>query len=433
MNIYEYDQLSREDLRRLCVRNPLREPALEETCEEIFREVEAHGDEAVRAFTRRFDGVELSEFRVQAKDFQDAVEGLSPEVTGALQQAAGNIRKFHSAQSVTEEPVVVQEGVTCWRAARAISGVGIYVPGGTAVMPSTVLMLGIPAKLAGCQKVLLCTPPRKDGSVPPVVLAAAQIAGIRQVYRVGGAQAVAAMAVGTETIPKVEKILGPGNRYVQTAKLLAAFRGVSVDMVAGPTEVLIIADQSASPRQVAADLIAQAEHGADSRAILVTTSSELLAATVSALDSQLEDLPRRELARESLDRSFALRVSSLEKAFDFGNRYAPEHLVLALESPREWLGCVQSAGSVFVGHWSPEVAGDYASGTNHTLPTSGTARSVSGVSMDSFVKKITFQELTATGLEGLAPTLETLAREENLEGHARAVRFRLEGKPGAES
>jgi histidinol dehydrogenase len=433
MRIYECDQLTREDLRRLCVRNPLRETRFVEACEEIFRAIEERGDEAVREFSKRFDGVDISEFRVQAKEFQEASEGLAPDVGEALQHAAANIRKFHSAQSLAEEPVVVQEGVTCWRAARAISGVGIYVPGGTAVMPSTVLMLGIPAKLAGCQKVLLCTPPRPDGTVSPLVLAAAQIAGIRHVYRVGGAQAVAAMALGTETIPKVEKILGPGNRYVQTAKLLASLRGVSIDMVAGPTEVLVIADGSACPRHVAADLIAQAEHGADSRAILVTTSSEVLTATLAELDSQLEDLPRRQPAREALERSFALRVSSLEEALDFSNRYAPEHLLLALGDPREWLGRVQSAGSVFVGHWSPEVAGDYASGTNHTLPTSGTARSVSGVSMDSFVKKITFQELTPKGLDALAPTLETLAREEGLEGHARAVRCRLDEASGAAS
>ena len=287
-------------------------------------------------------------------------------------------------------------------------------------------MLGLPAKLARCQKVLLCVPPDSDGNVPPVVLAAAQLAGVRQVFKVGGAQAIAAMALGTETIPRVDKILGPGNRYVQTAKLLATFHGVSIDMVAGPSEVLVIADEEASPRVLAGDLISQAEHGPDSQVVLVTTSEPLIEATLSEVDRQLQDLPRNELARKSLEQSFALLVPSFESAFDFSNRYAPEHLILNIPEARDWLGHVHNAGSVFVGRLTPEVAGDYGSGTNHTLPTSGMARSVSGVSMDSFVKKITFQELSEDGLRTLAKTLLTLAGEEGLEGHARAVRYRLE-------
>ncbi|MEJ2082075.1 MAG: histidinol dehydrogenase, partial [Acidobacteriota bacterium] len=272
----------------------------------------------------------------------------------------------------------------------------------------------------------LCVPPTPDGSVSPVVLAAAQVAGVRQVFKVGGAQAIAAMALGTDTVPRVDKILGPGNRYVQTAKLLATFHGVSIDMVAGPSEVLVIADPEASPRVLASDLISQAEHGPDSQVVLVTTSAPLIEATLSEVARQLEDLSRGELAKKSLDQSFALIVPSFEAAFDFSNRYAPEHLILNIPEARDWLGHVHNAGSVFVGRMTPEVAGDYASGTNHTLPTSGMARSVSGVSMDSFVKKVTFQELSEEGLKSLAGTLQTLANVEHLEGHSRAVQYRIE-------
>ena len=426
MKVYRFEELSRQDLRTISSRNPVRDPELLETCRQIFEAVADRGDEAVREFTRRFDGIDLADYRVHAKEFQESVENVSPKVLEALKHANSNIRKFHAAQTLTEGPVAVQDGVNCWRAARAISSVGLYVPGGTAVLPSTVLMLGVPAKLARCQKTLLCVPPGPDGSISPVVLAAAQVAGVRQVFKVGGAQAVAAMAIGTETVPRVDKILGPGNRYVQTAKLLATFYGVSIDMVAGPSEVLVIADEEASPRVLASDLISQAEHGADSQVVLVSTSEELIKATLAEVERQLEDLSRAELARRSLEQSFALLVPSFEAAFDFSNRYAPEHLILNISEARDWLGHVHSAGSVFVGRLTPEVAGDYASGTNHTLPTSGTARSVSGVSMDSFVKKITFQELSEEGLRTLSETLQTLASEEDLDGHARAVRYRLE-------
>lgn len=426
MKIYRYEELSRQDLRKLCRRNPVQDPQLLQVCREIFEAVAERGDDAVREFTLRFDGVDLTDYRVHAKEFQTAMEEVSSEVIDALKRAASNIRKFHSAQTLTEGPVAVQDGVNCWRAARAISSVGLYVPAGSAVLPSTVLMLGVPAKLARCQKTLLCVPPDRNGNVSPVILAAAQIAGVRQVFKVGGAQAVAAMALGTDTVPRVDKILGPGNRYVQTAKLLATFYGVSIDMVAGPSEVLVIADAEASPRVLASDLISQAEHGPDSQVVLVTTSATLIEETLTEITRQLEDLSRSELAKQSLDQSFALLVPSFEAAFDFSNRYAPEHLILNIPEARDWLGHVHNAGSVFVGRLTPEVAGDYASGTNHTLPTSGMARSVSGVSMDSFVKKITFQELSEDGLRTLSGTLETLANVEHLDGHCRAVRYRLE-------
>lgn len=426
MKTYVLADLSREEIGRLCRRNPVYDPDLYAICQEIFDRVAKDGDEAIREYTQRYDGTDIGNCRVSPEEFQESRGKVSSEVVGALERAIRNIRTFHGAQSLSETPVEVQQGVTCWRAARPINPIGLYVPGGTAVLPSTVLMLGVPAKLAGCSRVVLCVPPRSDGSVEPVVLVAAQLSGIRQVFKVGGAQAIAAMALGTATVPKVEKILGPGSRVVQTAKLLATFYGVSIDMVAGPSEVLVIADESASPRIVAGDLISQAEHGTDSQVVLVSTAPDLVDAVAEEVKRQLKDLPRNSLAEKSLELSYAAVASSLDEAFDFSNRYAPEHLILSIKNARQWVGRVESAGSVFVGAWSPEVAGDYASGTNHTLPTSGMARSVSGVSLESFIKKITFQELTRRGLSELASTLEILAKLESLEGHARAVRFRLE-------
>lgn len=430
LKVYKYSELSDAALQELCRRNPLEDEEILAVCREIFESVRNEGDAAVRRYTRRFDGVELEELRVDPRQLQEAVASIPETVQQALREAAANIRKFHSAQLVGEDPVQVADGVTCWRAVRAINAVGLYVPAGTAPLPSTVLMLGIPAKLAGCRKILLCVPPQLDGTVSTVVLAAAQLAGIRHVFRVGGAQAVAAMALGTESIPRVDKIFGPGNRYVQTAKLLATHYGVAIDMIAGPSEVLVIADAAAPARVVAADLLSQAEHGADSQAVLVTNAPELVEAVQEELARQLSDLPRRDLAESALRQSFALLVDDFEQAFAFSNLYAPEHLIINLMEPRDWLSRVESAGSVFVGTWTPEVAGDYASGTNHTLPTSGLARVMSGVSMESFVKRITFQELQRSGLQKLAPTLTTLAEVEGLEGHARAVRYRLEESQG---
>jgi len=425
MKSYRLEELSPEGLEELCRRNPVADPERMETCRTIFDDVSRLGDEAVGKYTRRFDGVDLSEHRVSRQEFSQAAEGISNLAVKALERAAQNIQTFHASQQVSEGPVKVEPGVRCWRENRAIDSVGLYVPGGNAVLPSTVLMLGIPARLAGCREICLCVPPRKDGSVSPEVLVAAQITGISQVFKIGGAQAIAALALGTETVPKVDKIVGPGNRWVQTAKLLAVLEGVAIDMVAGPTEVLVVADDFSSPELIASDLIAQAEHGGDSRAILVSTSKEILEEVSQKVDSQVQDLPRRDFAVEALAGSFFIQVPSMKEAFEFVNRYAPEHLILHLEGPEKWVEKVQSAGSVFLGPWSPEVAGDYASGTNHTLPTSGLARAFSGVSLDTFVKKITFQELTEKGLLELAPTLETLAALEGLEGHGRAVRARI--------
>ncbi len=425
MKSYRLEELSPEGLEELCRRNPVADPEKMETCRTIFDDVSRLGDEAVGKYTRRFDGVDLPEHRVSRQEFSQAAEGISKLAAKALERAAQNIQTFHASQQVSEGLVKVEPGVRCWRENRAIDSVGLYVPGGNAVLPSTVLMLGIPARLAGCREICLCVPPRKDGSVSPEVLVAVQITGISKVFKIGGAQAIAALALGTETVPKVDKIVGPGNRWVQTAKLLAVLEGVAIDMVAGPTEVLVVADASASPELIASDLISQAEHGGESRAILVSTSKKILEEVSQKVESQVQDLPRRDFAVEALAGSFSIQVPSMEEAFEFVNRYAPEHLIMHLEGPEKWVEKVQSAGSVFLGPWSPEVAGDYASGTNHTLPTSGLARAFSGVSLDTFVKKITFQELTQKGLRELAPTLETLAALEGLEGHGRAIRARL--------
>ncbi|RPI29173.1 MAG: histidinol dehydrogenase [Acidobacteria bacterium] len=431
MEQYRLADLTAPDVRKLCQRNPLEDESILETCRLVFKDVRSRGDQAVREYTARFDRVELSQFEVTPEEWQSAEQSLDPSVVCSLEKAASNISKFHAEQLGKSEEVQVQEGVLCWRERRPIDPVGLYIPGGNAVLPSSVLMLGIPAKLAGCETVLLCVPPRSDGSVAPEVLVAAAIAGVGRVFKIGGAQAVAAMALGTETVPAVAKILGPGNRWVQTAKLLGMFHGVAIDMVAGPSEVLVVADAAADPRLVASDLIAQAEHGSDSQAILVSTSEATITETLREVERQLADLPRREYAGHALNASYAILTENLDQAFEFSNSYAPEHLILHLSEPRRHLGQIRSAGSVFLGPWSPEVAGDYASGTNHTLPTSGLARSFSGVSVDSFLKKMTVQELSQEGLSGLRPVLETLASVEGLEGHRRAVEMRFE-KAGRE-
>ncbi len=429
MEQYKLADLTADDIRKLCQRNPLEDPSILETCRQVFSDVACRGDEAVREYTARFDGVELKDFEVGTKEWESGRRRVSREVAGSLERAASNIRRFHAEQLGKTGQVEVAEGVTCWRERRPIDPVGLYIPGGNAVLPSSVLMLGVPAQLAGCKTVVLCVPPRKDGSVAPEVLVAAELAGVARVFKIGGAQAIAAMTLGTRTVPSAAKILGPGNRWVQTAKLLAMFYGVSIDMVAGPSEVLVIADETADPQLIASDLIAQAEHGSDSQAILVSTAEKTIEASVREVTQQLRDLPRREYAGQALDRSYAVLTQNLEQAFDFSNRYAPEHLILHLADAGRYLPLVQSAGSVFLGPWSPEVAGDYASGTNHTLPTSGLARSFSGVSVDSFLKKITVQELSREGLAALRPVLETLASVEGLEGHRRAVEKRFLDSP----
>lgn len=428
MKSYRLCDLSEKQISNLCQRNPGSDPYIMQTCEDIFQNVESRGDEAIREYTKRFDEVDISQSKVSDEEFSAAESKVSMRFRTALEHAARNIRKFHMAQQVDEKPVEVESGIRCWRENRAIDSVGLYIPGGNAVLPSTVLMLGIPAQIAGCKRIALCVPPQKDCTVTAEVLVAARIVGIREVFKIGGAQAIAALATGTETIAGVDKILGPGNRWVQAAKLLATLRGVAIEMVAGPSEVLVVADESAKSEWVACDLVSQAEHGVDSRVILATTSRQLLEEVGQLVWRFIEDLPLRDLAEQSLKESFNLLVSSLDEALVFANQYAPEHLILQVNNSEQWVSRVQNAGSVFLGSWSPEVAGDYASGTNHTLPTSGLAKAYSGVSVDTFVKRITFQEITPKGLKGLAPTLEALAEMEGLEGHRRAVKIREESQ-----
>ncbi len=424
MKRYRLADLSQVEVEQLCQRNPLHDPEAFETCRLIFTAVEREGDAALRRWTHQLDSVWIDDFRVAGQEFDQACQTVEGRTLESLQQAADNIRLFHSRQQAPRQKVEVQPGVTCWRESRAIEKVGLYIPGGTAVLPSSVLMLGIPARLAGCRQISVCVPPRPDGTVAAEVLAAARMVGLNRIFKIGGAQAIAAMALGTESVPRVDKIFGPGNRWVQAAKRLAFRYGTAIDLPAGPSEVLVVADAKAHPGFVAADLISQAEHGSDSQSVLVTDSAEVVTKVELELARQLDDLPRRNLASQSLQQSYSIRTADLEGAIGFANRYAPEHLILNVENAHVWAEKIESAGSVFLGPWSPEVAGDYASGTNHTLPTSGAARAFSGVSLDSFVKKITFQELTPQGLSLLAPALQQLATIEGLEGHRRAVTVR---------
>jgi histidinol dehydrogenase len=429
MRIIDYNALSQPGVNALCDRNPVSDPEILEVCQKIFDKVRTEGDAAIRDFTLQFDGIEINNLRVSRQDINEASTYLSAGDLEALKHAAANIGRFHQAQYRHEPQVQVEKGITCWREGRAIENVGLYIPAGTAPLPSTVLMLAIPARLAGCKRVVLCSPPQENGSVDPAILSAAQVAGVQEIYAAGGAQAVAALTFGTESVPRVHKIFGPGNRYVQTAKFLATSHGLSIDAIAGPSEVLVIADEEAEPGLIASDLLSQAEHDPDSQALLVTTSGALVESVVEAVKRQLAKLQRRKIAQQALAQSFLLKVPSLELAFQFSNQFAPEHLILHLRDAANWTKAVSAAGSVFVGAWAPEVAGDYASGTNHVLPTSGTAASTSGVSLDSFSTRISFQELTCEGFRKLSPTLETLAELEELQGHREAVRVRLAYKP----
>ncbi|MFT5142990.1 MAG: histidinol dehydrogenase [Thalassolituus oleivorans] len=403
--------------------------ALEDAVEAIrplVEEVARRGDEAVRNLTQRFDGVELDALQVSDQDIAAAASLVSDELKEAIRTAITNLETFHKPQLEPTRRIETTPGVTCWRKSIPNQSVGLYVPGGTAPLFSTVLMLGVPARVAGCPNIILCTPPRHDGSVHPAILFAAAEVGIRTIFRVGGPQAIAAMTYGTETIPKVDKILGPGNQYVTAAKQWAALLGVGVDMPAGPSEVAILADHSADPAFVAADMLSQAEHGPDSQVFVVVTDPALAEPIQAHLDEQLAELPRADVARLALGNSVLAVVEDREEALDLINFYAPEHLILAVADPGTAANGVVHAGSVFLGHMTPESAGDYASGTNHTLPTGGAARAFSGVSVDSFVRKTTFQEITEEGLRRLGPTVALMASAEDLDGHALAVTRRLE-------
>lgn len=392
----------------------------------ILEAVRMEGDTALRRLGEQYDGFAPEILEVSSEESALAGQNLPSDLKAAIQQAYDNIRRFHETQWEKEQRIETMPGVVCWRKSVAIGRVGLYIPGGTAPLFSTVLMLGIPAQIAGCQEIVLCTPPQGDGLVHPAVLFAAGLCGISRIFKIGGAQAIAAMAYGTQSVPRVWKIFGPGNTWVTTAKQLVSLDGVAIDMPAGPSEVCIVADSTANPRFVAADLLSQAEHGADSQVLLISDTEKLINEVKGALEIQLNQLPRHDFARQSLLNSHAILVKDLHEALAWSNAYAPEHLILAVENPESWAAQVTDAGSVFLGHFTPESAGDYASGTNHTLPTGGYARAYAGVSLDSFLKKITFQQITHAGLSQIAPTIMTMAKAEGLEAHARAVEIRID-------
>ncbi len=392
---------------------------------QIFAEVQQDGDTALKKYTLLFDKVELDTFKVDSELITQASRSIKKSLKEAIQLAKANIEKFHTAQKETVNIIETMPGVNCWRESRPIEKVGIYIPGGTAPLFSTVLMLGIPAKLAGCKEIILCTPPDENGNINPAILYAAHLVGIKSIFSVGGIQAIAALTFGTQTIPKVDKLFGPGNPYVTAAKQMAQNYGLAIDMPAGPSEVLIIADKTANPAFVAADLLSQAEHGIDSQVILVSDDESIVSQTIVQLNYQADVLPRKDIVERALVHSKAIVFKNIADCLEFSNLYAPEHLILAVDNARNLIVDVSQAGSVFLGNYSCESAGDYASGTNHTLPTNGYARNYSGVSLDSFVKKITFQELTAQGIQNIGPAIELMAQAEQLMAHKNAVSIRL--------
>lgn len=417
-----------QDWAGLLQRPALDDKALEAKVQFVLDAVKQEGDAAVLRFTQEFDGIALSgeDKLVNEAEIAAAMALLPSELKQAIEQAAKNIRLFH--QSQVSEPVMVETmpGVKCWRKSVGIERVGLYIPGGSAPLFSTILMLGIPAQIAGCKDVILCSPPDKTGGLHPAILFAAQLVGIQKIYKIGGVQAIAAMAFGTQSIPKVSKIFGPGNQYVTCAKRLVQQEGIAIDMPAGPSEVCVLADNTANPAFVAADLLSQAEHGADSQVLLVTTSLDLANTVEQELNVQLNKLSRKDLAIKSLDNSTCILIETMEQGLALVNAYAAEHLIIATTQPELLAEQVVNAGSIFLGHYSPESVGDYASGTNHTLPTNGYARAYSGVSVDSFVKKITFQQLSPAGLKGIASTVTLMAMAEGLDAHANAVNVRLD-------
>jgi histidinol dehydrogenase len=405
-----------------------RQPTLTKTVAEIIETVKAQGDAAVREFTQRFDRVTLGEFLVSDDEFRSAFGQISIKSKQAIGIAKEQIEQFHRATAPQEITVQIFPGLECRRMVRSIENVGLYIPGGTAPLPSTVLMLGVPALIAGCQQTILCSPPGLDGTLDPHILYAAQLCGIRKIFKVGGAQAIAAMAYGTARIPKVDKIFGPGNAWVSEAKAQVSgdANGASIDMVAGPSELLVVAQANAVPAFVAADLLSQAEHGTDSQVVLISPSRDFIDRTITEIENQLRTLPRKEIASACLSQSIFIEVENLAQAISISNRYAPEHLILHVDDANTLVQKVQNAGSVFLGKWSPEAMGDYASGTNHVLPTYGLARCFGGVSVDSFTKAITVQSFTPAALKRLGPTVEHLASLEGLHAHERAVSIRLQ-------
>jgi histidinol dehydrogenase len=398
---------------------------LEPIVAKVFNEVSVRGDAALKEYTAEFDQVALTDLVVEKSAIDQAITRLAPELKQAIQLAKTNIERFHGAQKTAKIAIETQSGVECWQEKRPIQKVGLYIPGGSAPLFSTILMLAIPAQIAGCTEIVLCSPPNKTGSLPDEVLYTAALCGVSQIYTVGGIQAIAAMTFGTETIPAVYKIFGPGNQYVTLAKQWATRYNVAIDMPAGPSELLVVADQSAHPAYVAADLLSQAEHGPDSQVILVTTSEEILPKVAAEIERQLQELPRREIAAKAMANSKMIAFPTDELAIDFINQYGPEHYIICMENEAQYVDAIQNAGSVFVGNYTPESAGDYASGTNHTLPTNGYAKQYSGVNLDSFLKQMTFQKISKEGIRAIGPSIEAMAAAEGLEAHKNAVTLRL--------
>ena len=423
MKTYSYDNLSADELRQRCQRPKMDFKSIFGTVQPIIDRIDRDGDSGILHFTEKFDGTRPAEQLINPKELDVT---LDAETKQAIDRAYQNIYRFHKAQLPMPLEVETMPGVQCQRVARPIQNVGLYVPGGTAILPSTLMMLGIPAALAECETIVVATPPQDDGSVADEIVYIAQKIGATHLLKAGGAQAVAGMALGTESVPKVDKIFGPGNQYVTAAKMILqnSEAQIAIDMPAGPSEVLVIADGSANPQYVAADLLSQAEHGPDSQVVLVATGDFDISRCEQAINEQLGELPRKEIARKAIDQSFTITVANLEQAFDFSNQYAPEHLIVQCDDADTWQDHIMNAGSVFLGHWTPESAGDYASGTNHTLPTYGYARMFSGVSVDSFIKQITMQKISKNGLRELGPTIEKLAQIEGLDGHKNAVTIR---------
>lgn len=398
---------------------------VEVTVKEIFKEVQKKGDEAVAKYTSIFDGITLDNYEVTEEEVQEAIKGISNELKEAIALAKDNIYKFHSAQKTGRISVETTSGVNCWQEKRPIQKIGLYIPGGTAPLFSTVLMLAVPAEIAGCKEIVLCSPPDKTGKINPAILYAAQLCGVTRIVKVGGIQAIAAMTFGTESIPKVYKIFGPGNQFVTVAKQLATQFGVAIDMPAGPSELLIVADDTAVPAFVASDLLSQAEHGADSQVILVSTSKKLIDAVEKEIQTQIEALPRKEIAQKAIENSKLIYVENDKIALDLINEYGPEHFIICSEFDDFYSNGIINAGSVFIGNYTPESAGDYASGTNHTLPTNGYAKNYSGVNLDSFVKSMTFQKISAKGIQTIGRAIEIMAEAEGLQAHKNAVTLRL--------
>lgn len=426
MQLIKYPK--QKDWEKILQRPAFESSLLEKKVRKILEAVKKNGDKAIIDFTEVFDGVKLKNLAASKDEMANARKLLNEDLKKAIVVAKSNIEKFHAAQLQPLEVVETIPGIKCWRKIVAIEKVGLYIPGGTAPLFSTLLMLGIPATIAGCKRIVVCSPPDKNGKLHPAILFVANLLGIKEVYKIGGVQAVAAMAYGTNTIPFVYKIFGPGNQYITCAKQLIQKHGVAIDMPAGPSEVAIFADETADASFVAADLLSQAEHGPDSQVVLVTSSVDLSRKISGEIKNQIQQLPRKQIAKKALENSKIILVNNEDEAMDILNEYAPEHLILSCKNAESLADKIVNAGSVFIGHYSPESVGDYASGTNHTLPTNGYAKSYSGVSTDSFVKKITFQQLSREGLNEIAETVETMSEAEGLRGHANAVRVRL--KPG---